>query len=215
MENIPTYIYILFGTATLLTIYFLYKSTRSKLIIAIALVIMIVQTILSISHKVILPLLIGPSILGIVLLFILPKGRKLLDQFDQRWMTWLSIIRVPVEFVLLGLFLQQKVPQLMTFEGRNFDILSGITAPFIAYFMKKLSKTVMLLWNLICLGLLLNIVINAILSVPGPIQQFAFDQPNVAVLYFPFVWLPAIIVPAVLLSHLSNIRQLVRTGRYQ
>jgi hypothetical protein len=64
-------------------------------------------------------------------------------------------------------------------------------------------------WNFICLGLLLNIVINAILAAPFPFQQFAFDQPNRGVLYFPFIWLPGFIVPAVLLSHLVNIRQLL------
>jgi hypothetical protein len=60
----------------------------------------------------------------------------------------------------------------------------------------------------ICLGLLINIVSNAILSAPFPFQQFAFDQPNIAVLYFPFIWLPCCVVPLVLLSHLAAIRQL-------
>jgi hypothetical protein len=55
---------------------------------------------------------------------------------------------------------------------------------------------------------LLNIVINAVLSIPSPFQQFAFEQPNVAVLYFPFVWLPCCIVPIVLFAHLAAIKQL-------
>jgi hypothetical protein len=99
----------------------------------------------------------------------------------------------------------------MTFEGRNFDILSGITAPVIYYFVfikKNMSRKALLLWNFICLGLLFNIVINAILSVPAPFQQFAFEQPAIAIQYFPFIWLPSVIVPLVLLSHLAAIRQL-------
>ena len=40
------------------------------------------------------------------------------------------------------------------------------------------------------LALLVNIVGNAILSAPFQFPQFAFDQPNHAVLYFPFIWLP-------------------------
>jgi hypothetical protein len=68
------------------------------------------------------------------------------------------------------------------------------------------------IWNVICLGLLFNIVINAILSAPFPIQRFAFDQPDVAVLYFPFTWLPCCVVPVVLLSHLAVLRQLL-TGK--
>ena len=48
------------------------------------------------------------------------------------------------------------------------------------------------------LGLLANIVIIAVLSFPSPIQQFGFEQPNIGLAYFPFIWLPAIIVPIVL-----------------
>ena len=74
--------------------------------------------------------------------------------------------------------------------GRNFDVFSGLTAPLIfyfGYFEKKLRSPLILIWNCICVGLLLNIVCYAVLSAPLPIQAFAFDQPNVAVLHFPFV----------------------------
>lgn len=104
----------------------------------------------------------------------------------------------------------------MTFEGRNFDILSGISAPFIYYFgfiKYKLSNKILLAWNILCLGLLINIVTNAVLSLPYPFQQFAFSQPNIAILYFPFIWLPAVIVPIVLLSHLASIRVLILQQR--
>jgi hypothetical protein len=60
------------------------------------------------------------------------------------------------------------------------------------------------------LGLLINIVVNAALSAPSVVQQFAFEQPNIAILYFPFNLLPAVIVPLVLFSHLAAIRQLLR-----
>ena len=65
------------------------------------------------------------------------------------------------------------------------------------------------IWNFISLGLLLNIIFIAILSAKTPLQQFAFDQPNIAIGHFPFNWLPSIIVPIVLLSHLATIRQLI------
>jgi len=68
-----------------------------------------------------------------------------------------------------------------------------------------------MLWNVICLGLLFNIVINAILSAPTIFQAQAFDQPNIGVFYFPFVWLPCFIVPAVLFSHLVCLKKLKST----
>jgi hypothetical protein len=58
----------------------------------------------------------------------------------------------------------------------------------------------------------MNIVLNAVLSVPTAFQQFAFDQPNIAILYFPFNLLPAVVVPLVLLSHLVVIRQLLNNN---
>jgi hypothetical protein len=64
-------------------------------------------------------------------------------------------------------------------------------------------------WNIICLGLVLNVVIHGILSAPTAFQILAFDQPNIAVLYFPFQWLPAFVVPAVIFSHLICLRDLM------
>ena len=124
----------------------------------------------------------------------------------------MHIVRVPVELILYWLFLNKVVPQLMTFEGRNFDIAAGLTAPLVYYFgfiKKSLSKKIIIAWNFICLALLLNIVVNAVLAAPTFFQQFAFDQPNIAILYFPFNLLPAVVVPLVLLSHLAAIRQLL------
>jgi hypothetical protein len=158
-------------------------------------------------------LLVLPPLLFIILLFTTKKGRAFIDSTDPRMLTWLHVVRVPVELVLLWLFVYGKVPQLMTFEGRNFDIVSGLTAPLIAYAgytRKKLSKTVLITWNLLCLALLFNIVFNAVLSAPTPFQQFAFDQPNVAVFYFPYIWLPCCIVPLVLFSHLAVLRKLIK-----
>jgi hypothetical protein len=104
----------------------------------------------------------------------------------------------------------------MTFEGRNFDILSGLTAPIIFWLVfrqGKINRLLLLVWNFLALGLLINIVVNAFLSFPFAFQQFAFDQPNRAVLYFPFVWLPTVVVPLVLFCHLASIWQLLSNGK--
>lgn len=157
-------------------------------------------------------LMVLPPVLLIIGLFATTKGRAYIDGLDIKVLTVLHTVRIPVEIVLFWLFVHKTVPELMTFEGRNFDILSGLTAPLIFYFgfvKKKLGRKIILIWNFICLGLLANIVVNAVLSAPFPFQKFAFDQPNIAVLYFPFNWLPSFVVPVVLFSHLATIRQLV------
>jgi hypothetical protein len=128
-------------------------------------------------------------------------------------LTLLHVIRIPVELVLFWLFVRHTVPEAMTFHGRNFDILSGISAPFIYYFgfvKKRLSNKVIIAWNLICLALLLNVVSAAVLSLPDRFAQFGFEQPNIALGYFPFVLLPAGLVPLVMLSTVAAIKQLLK-----
>jgi hypothetical protein len=40
-------------------------------------------------------------------------------------------------------------------------------------------------------------------------QQIALDQPNRGVTFFPFIWLPSVIVPIVLFCHLASLWKLV------
>ncbi|MBL7722614.1 MAG: hypothetical protein JNK27_00625 [Chitinophagaceae bacterium] len=225
MESLPIYISIVFGLTTILTVGFFYKATNySKTTILILLIWLALQTLIGLSGfytvtDTIPPrflLLVLPPLLFIIGLFTTSKGRQYLNSLDAKALTVLHTIRIPVEIVLFWLFVNKTVPQLMTFEGRNFDILSGLTAPIIFYFgfiRNQLNRKIILAWNFICLGLLINIVANAVLSAPFPFQKFAFDQPNIAVLYFPFNWLPSCVVPLVLLSHLATIRQILNEGR--
>ena len=72
-------------------------------------------------------------------------------------LTLLHTIRIFVELVLFDLSVHKLVPQLMTFEGRNFDIISGITAPFIFYFgfiKHRFGRKILLAWNFICLAII-------------------------------------------------------------
>jgi hypothetical protein len=224
MENLPTFISIVFGLTTLLTVGLFYKATtNSKMTLVILFAWLAIQTAIGLSGFYIVTdtipprflLLILPPALLIIGLFTTLKGRQYIDSLNIKTLTILHIIRIPVEVVLFWLFVNKTVPELMTFEGRNFDILSGLTAPIIFYFgfiKKQLDRKIILIWNFICLGLLINIVANAVLSAPFPFQKFAFDQPNIAVLYFPFNWLPSCVVPLVLFSHLATIRQLINDG---
>lgn len=225
METLSLYVPLLFGTTTLLTVFLFYRAANNSRLTGIVLLgWLLLQTIIGLSgfYTVTdgvpprLMLLLLPPLIFIAVLFLTAAGRKYLASLDIKTLTILHTIRIPVEIVLLFLFLHKVVPQRMTFEGSNFDIVSGITAPLIYYFgfiKKQLNTKIILVWNFICLGLLINIVATAILSVPTPIQRFGFEQPNIAILYFPFVWLPGCVVPLVLLSQLASIRQLLHTGR--
>ncbi|WP_316751804.1 hypothetical protein [Pedobacter gandavensis] len=233
LESLPVYLSVLFCLTTIATVILLQwtilgadsrftkkKAGTAALILTLW---MILQGILafkntyntdtnSLPPKIIL-FGILPMVIAIVSLFVSVKGRVFIDGLPLENLTYLNLIRIPVEIGLYLLYLNKAVPEIMTFEGRNFDILAGITAPFVAFYgikKGKLSPKLILAWNVICLALLINIVFIALLSSPSPFQKFAFDQPNIALPTFPFVWLPTLIVPIVLFGHLVSIRQLLR-----
>ncbi len=223
LTNLPDSLIVIFLLTVILTFLLFINAVKNKPTAAVVLVIWLAVTgILSFKEVFLdtsaipprLTIVIVPVILFIILLLITKSGKRFTDSVDLKKLTLVHIVRVPVEITLFMLSTHKLIPELMTFAGRNFDILSGITAPIVYFICFKNSqlknRRLLLIWNFVCLGLLLNIVINALLSAPFPFQQFAFDQPNIAILYFPFTWLPCFIVMIVLYSHLAAIRQLVR-----
>ncbi len=221
MSNLPFFISLVFGLTTLLTI--LLFINAGKLTINVAAVLFawwLFQAILgytdfyfdtsSVPPRFIF--LFAPPLVLILILLLTRKGKIYIEQLNTGKLTLLHSVRIPIELVLYWLYQYQAVPQLMTFEGRNFDILAGLSAPviyYLGYHKKMLNRKVLLAWNFICTGLLLNIVVHALLSAKTGFQQLAFDQPNIAIQYFPFVWLPSVVVPLVLFSHLVCIRRLI------
>ena len=224
LSTIPYFVSIFFGFTVLLTLYFLMQATHNQRNTkVIAVVWMVLQVTLAYNgfyamakvHPERVAWAVVPAIVLISLLLFTEKGRQYLNRLDLKVLTLLHVVRIPVELVLYWLFTYKAVPEIMTFEGRNWDILSGITAPVVYYLMfvrKSMSKSALLVWNVVCLGLLINIVAHAVLSAPLPIQRFGLDQPNIGVLYFPFNLLPSFIVPVVLFSHLAAIRRLIKGG---
>ena len=231
IESLPSHIYVVFILSTVFCVGCLFYAfnqilqTRRSLIVLIGVILlwMLFQSILTLNQfyldfESIPPRFMAATVsplIFIIAVFSLPS-RKLVLELPLQILTFLHVVRIPVELVLLWLHQYGQVPELMTFEGRNFDILSGLTAPLVAIFAFREgtpNRGILLIWNLLALGLLLNIVIHAILTIPSVIQQLAFDQPNRGVLYFPFIWLPSVIVPIVLFSHLASIGQLLKTRK--
>ncbi|WP_281322519.1 hypothetical protein [Flavobacterium aestivum] len=233
IENLPPFVSIIFLITTLVTLALFYwvinsSSTetirkKASIILFGSIIWLFIQAVLTFnnfynSNVNLFPPKIAlfgvlPLIITIVLLFAKARGRKFIDSLPLAKITYLHMLRIPVEIVLFCLFLNKAVPEVMTFAGRNFDIIAGLTAPLIAYYgfkKRALNRKIILFWNFICLGLLVNIVVIAILSIPSPMQKFGFDQPNIAVLNFPFSWLPTFIVPIVFFGHLVSIRQLLK-----
>ena len=221
IDNLPFWIDVLFIIACILTLLFFYYANGKPLKVTLGI------ALWCIGHSVLalngfyqitdsIPPRFGLDLVHSTLFIVfglLPKQQNwLLEKRNMIISTLLHIVRIPVEIVLFGLFLNEMIPELMTFEGRNFDIVMGIMAPVVAFliFKKRISKKVLLAWNVIGLFLVTFILVNGILSAELPFQQFAFDQPNRGISYFPYVLLPATVVPIVIWTHLSDILVLLK-----
>jgi hypothetical protein len=225
MSNLPLYVSSIFILTVFLTVLIFYIAARkSKKTLIVLLGWLLVQGLISITgfYKATdsipprFSLLVLPPLIIIGILFLTANGKKYIDGLNIKMLTILHIIRIPVEIVLLWLSIYKLIPEIMTFQGRNFDVAAGLTAPLVFYFgfqKNKISSITILLWNILCIVLLLIIVSIAVLSAPFPFQQLGFNQPNIALLYFPYIWLPCCIVPLVLFSHLASIRQLLNRER--
>ena len=219
IENLPNWIDLTFVVTCILTIGLFYFSNGKPIKLTLLIIVWsIIQSVLAYTgfYQItdsILPrfgLVLIPTTF-LIIYGLLPKQQRwFFEQRDTKISTFLHSVRLPVEIVLFGLFTHKMIPELMTFEGRNYDIIVGITAPIIGYlFMKKkISIKTLLAWNFVGLILVLFILLNGILSSELPFQQFGFEQPNRAINYFPYVLLPATIVPIVIWTHISDIIKL-------
>ncbi len=220
MEKLPIYLHLLSGLTAALSIIWFYLLTKSRTFLILIMGWAGLQSIMGISgfyqNTQIMPprlMLFGilPTLIVIVVVFSTAKGKELVMKINLKRLTYFHAIRILVELVLSVLYHFGLVSVYMSFEGTNFDLFSGLTAPIVGYLAFRLGRTnkkILWFWNIICLLLLLNVVITAIFAFPSPFQQLAFDQPNLAVLYFPFNLLPTVVVPLVLFGHLIAIKQL-------
>lgn len=136
-----------------------------------------------------------------------------LHRISPASIVYLQTFRFPLELLFLWFMSADVLPVQMTLEGRNPDMLIGITAPLVAYFgiqKGKLPRWAIIGWNFIGLGFLFNIVTIAILSVPGPLRYFMNEPANTLVMEFPFQLIPTFLVPLALFLHLFSLRQLLR-----
>jgi hypothetical protein len=229
MESLPPYVSIGFILTTFVTVGFLLQAVMtagldrlpSKLLLFLLPLWILLQAVLGTggfyqATEAMPPRLfvfgVLPAILLVALYFLFFRT-QFIEQMPLRHLTLLHLVRIPVEVVLFWLYMEGLVPRIMTFAGWNFDILSGMLA-IVVYFGAfgpgPTKRWMLVVYNIVGLLLLINIVSIAIMSLPTPLQRLAFDHPNRAVLLFPYVWLPTIIVPIVLFSHLAALWKLAK-----
>lgn len=153
---------------------------------------------------------IAPHIMFAVILSRSPFARRLATGLPASAFIAVQAFRIPVELLLHCFYREGLIPVQMTFEGRNLDIITGLTAIPLAWLTVRgqARRWMLYAWNFLGLGLLINIVGTAIFSMPGPLRLFTNDPPNTLIAHWPYIWLPTFLVPTALLGHLLVFRRL-------
>lgn len=138
-----------------------------------------------------------------------PKSKVIIRALSPVGLIGIQAFRIPVEIMLFWMYLGNIFPVQLTFEGRNWDILTGILALPVAWWIAhKGPQTSMIIgFNILGLGLLLNVVVTAVLSMPTPMQVFTQQPDNRMVAEFPWVLLPAVMVALAYTAHIISLRQ--------
>jgi len=116
--------------------------------------------------------------------------------------------RIMVELLIHQAVREGIAPPQLTWGGWNYDIVLAISAIFLFPIAFRLPRWAILVWNTIGILFLGLIVGVAVLSMPTSFQKLTPDNTWVA--FFPFVWLPSVIVISAVFGHLAIYRKLMQ-----
>ncbi len=158
--------------------------------------------------------LLAPAALATIALMLSPVGARLLERVPLGWIIGFQLFRLPVELILWRLAHEGLITPRMTFEGANYDIVTAVLAPVVAWQWTRnpRASTTLLLWNVGGLALLVNVVSLAVRAFPGVWRAHPDEPATTIVLSSVFVWIPAIHVVTALASHALVFRALFRGG---
>lgn len=153
--------------------------------------------------------IILPMFAFLLWLSVSTSARKVAQRMPVKILFGVQVFRVAVEIFLYQAYEQGKLPIEMTFVGRNFDILVGLTAPLVALLStKKVPKNLLIIWNYWGMLILSVVVVHGIGSAPTPLQFLHLNPSNEIIGYFPYVYLPAVLVLVAFALHILAIRHI-------
>ncbi len=155
-----------------------------------------------------------PVIVGVPLLVAWsPIGRRMAAALPVVALIGLQTFRLPLELVMHRAAEIGVMPAELSYSGYNFDIVTGVGALglFLALRATRVPRVLVWAWNL--WGLYCLAVIAWIARSSSPLVRAFGDDPrhvNTWVLYFPYIWLPSVLVVIALGGHLVLTRKLLR-----
>lgn len=142
-----------------------------------------------------------------------PFGRGVAASVPLATLVGLQAFRLPLELFMHRAATLGIMPPELSYSGYNFDIATGSGAALLWLVAQRkgtLPRTAVWLWNLWGIWCLVVIAIVAVTT--SPMVRLFGDDPrhlNTWVLYFPYVWLPTVLVTIAVTSHVVITRKLL------
>jgi hypothetical protein len=142
-----------------------------------------------------------------------PLGRILARQTSLATLVGLQSFRFPLELVMHHAGDRAIMPVQLSFSGYNFDIVTGLGAILLFILIKSRStipNAAVWIWNIWGMFCLLAIAIIAVAT--SPVARAFGDEAknlNTWVLFFPYVWLPVVLVTIAVSGHIVISRKLL------
>jgi len=133
---------------------------------------------------------------------------------------WLLVgwqaFRLPLELLIHRAAQDGVAPSALSFSGYNFDILTGSSALVLSLLLTRVRVPRLLIaaWNALGIAALLTIAVIAVLTAPF-VRALGEGQINSWVAYFPYVWLPGVMVASAVAGHVAVSRRLLSEARSQ
>lgn len=138
-------------------------------------------------------------------------GGRIAVATPLRFLVGMQAFRFLPEILLDLAYRDGLAPIQMTWHGRNFDVLSAIFALVLLIVWPRLAHPRLWAWlhSVVAIGLLLNILAVAVLSMPTPFRVFTNEPANTFVTTFPYIGLPMVHVATAIVLHGLTLRRLL------
>jgi len=153
-------------------------------------------------------LLVIPSFVMFIYFFTAGRFKTVIANTPASWPVYFQSFRIFVELLILAAALKGILPKAASFEGYNFDIVIGLTAPIVAVLLNngKLKPALLLAWNFAGLATLSMVVFILI----SHAYFFKIWDQSESILnkgfgLFPFTFLAGFFMPLAVLMHIFSI----------
>ena len=158
------------------------------------------------------PLLVFlPFVIGLLFVYFRSKNSVVIHAIPTSWLIYFQSFRIAVEVLILFTFFEGILPQSATFEGMNFDVVMGLSAPFVGIYVAKHPnrKRIQYLWNIlgICMVLFVAFIVASSIYFPA-IWNSETPLVDLRFLDMPYLLLAGYLAPMAIFIHVVSLTQL-------